>query len=171
MSEVSKEEYIKQLSKELHKPFSKHFPRRHVRAKSKDACWSMDLVDMQEWKEQNDGEKYMLNIVDVFSRYAFSRPMKTKTAIDTYAAFLDIMEKSGRKPKSLWTDEGKEFYNSIFKSWLTQNNATMYSTFGEHKSVICERFNRTLKTQNVETIHRVEHSQMGGHATRIDFQI
>ncbi len=73
------------------------------------------LVDMREWADDNDGYKYMLNAVDVFSRYAFSRPLKTKTAIDTFAAFIDMIEVSGRQPKALWVDEGKEFYNSVFK--------------------------------------------------------
>ena len=139
--------YLEQLSKELHKPFSKKFQRRHVRAEAKDSCWSMDLVIMIEWAGVNDGNKYMLNVVDVFTRFAFSRPMKTKTAVDTYAAFIDIVETSKRKPKSIWVDEGKEFYNSTFKTWMKHNNATMYSTYGEQKSVICERFNRTLKSE------------------------
>ena len=139
--------YLEQLSKELHKPFSKKFQRRHVHAEAKDSCWSMDLVIMIEWAGVNDGNKYMLNVVDVFTRFAFSRPMKTKTAVDTYAAFIDIVETSKRKPKSIWVDEGKEFYNSTFKTWMKHNNATMYSTYGEQKSVICERFNRTLKSE------------------------
>ena len=139
--------YLDQLSKELHKPFSKKFQRRHVQAEAMDSCWSMDLVIMIEWASVNDGNKYMLNVVDVFTRFAFSRPMKTKTAIDTYAAFIDIVETSKRKPKSIWVDEGKEFYNSTFKTWMKHNNATMYSKWGEQKSVICERFNRTLKSE------------------------
>ena len=143
---VNKEEYLKQLAEELHKPVRKKFPRLKIRSPAPDAIWSMDLADMGEWASVNDGTKYMLNVVDVFTRYAWSRPLKSKSAIDTFAAFIDIVETSKRKPKSMWVDKGKEFYNSVFKKWMQQNDATMYSTYGESKSVIVERFNRTLKT-------------------------
>lgn len=144
--EQERKNALSQISAEVHKPIRKKYPRRKVTAPFLDAVWSMDLVDMQEWGDENDGHKYMLNVVDVFSRYAFSRPMKDKTAKTTFAAFLDIIKESNRSPKSLWVDQGKEFYNNLFKKWLADNQASMYSTFGEHKSCIVERFNRTLKT-------------------------
>jgi transposase InsO family protein len=149
----SRGEYMKAIADEIHKPFRKTFPRRSVHAAYKDEVWSMDLVDMSEWKAVNDGEKYILTVVDVFTRYAWAKPMKTKSAIDTFAAFIAIVEESGRKPKKLWVDQGAEFYNSVFKKWMATRNqavpdsAVMYSTFGESKSVIVERFNRTLKTR------------------------
>lgn len=144
---ISKEEYLKAIATEIHRPVKKLFPRRHVHASGKDEVWSMDLVDMSEWKDSNDGEKFMLTVVDVFTRYAWAKPMRSKTAIDTYAAFISIVEESGRKPEKIWVDQGKEFYNSIFNKWMAANAAVMYSTFGESKSVIVERFNKTLKTK------------------------
>ena len=117
---IDKKTYMDQLAKELHKPFSKKFPRRHTRAEGeKDSGWSCDLVDMKEWASDKVGYKYMLNCVDVFSRYAFSRPLKSKSGLDTFAAFVDIVTTSGRKPGALWVDEGNEFYNNIFKTWMT----------------------------------------------------
>jgi len=121
--------------------------RRHVRASEKDEIWSMDLVDMSEWKSDNDGEKYMLTVVDVFSRFAWARPMLTKSANDTFAAFIDIVDSTKRQPKKIWVDQGAEFYNSTFKKWMKAQGVIMYSTFGESKSVIVERFNKTLKTK------------------------
>ena len=146
MSVPKKEEYMKALATELHKPVRKVKQRRRVHATSRDQIWSMDLVDMGEWAKENDGEKYLLCVVDVFSRYAWVRPQKSKSGTDTFAAFISIVEDAGTKPEKLWVDRGSEFYNSIFKKWCATNGVTMYSTFGESKSVIVERFNRTLKT-------------------------
>ena len=147
MSQPSKEEYMAAIAEELHRPVKKKFPRRSVRAKDKDTIWSMDLVDMSEWAKDNDNNKFMLTVVDVFTRFAWARPMKTKSGPDTFAAFIDIVESSKRQPKKIWVDRGAEFNNRIFKQWMKANDCVMYSTFGESKSVIVERFNRTLKTK------------------------
>jgi len=88
----------------------------------------------------------MLNVIDVFSKYAWSIPLKDKTGTTTLNAFKEIVEKSGRKPKHIWTDLGKEFVNKHIDMWIKQNNIIRYSTYGEHKSCVVERFNRTLKT-------------------------
>ena len=101
---------------------------------------------MQEWSKQNKGFRYMLNVIDVFSKYAWSIPMKDKTGITTLNAFKQIVKTSGRIPKHIWVDKGKEFYNKNIDEWLKENNIIKYSTFGEHKSCVVERFNRTLKT-------------------------
>ncbi len=100
---------------------------------------------MREWEKQNKGYKYMLNVIDVFSKYAWSIPMKNKTAETTLNAFKKIVKDSGRIPKHLWVDKGLEFYNKYMTEWLNENNIIRYSTYGEHKSVVVERFNRTLK--------------------------
>jgi len=100
---------------------------------------------MREWEKQNKGYKYMLNVIDVCSKYAWSIPMKNKTGETTLAAFKEIVIKSRRIPKHLWVDQGLEFYNKYITEWLKENNIIRYSTYGEHKSVVVERFNRTLK--------------------------
>ena len=88
----------------------------------------------------------MLNVVDVWSKYAWSIPLKDKTAITTLNAFKEIVASSKRIPKHIWVDQGKEFYNKSMDLWLKENNIVRYSTYGEHKSSVVERFNRTLKT-------------------------
>ena len=88
----------------------------------------------------------MLNVIDVFSKFAWSIPMKDKTGETTLAGFKQIVKESGRIPKFIWVDEGKEFYNKLMTEWLKENNIIRYSTHGEHKSAVVERFNRTLKT-------------------------
>ena len=77
--------------------------------------------------------------------YAWSIPMKDKTGITTLNVFKQIVKASGRIPKYIWVDQGKEFYNKNVDEWLKENNITKYSTFGEHKSCVVERFNKTLK--------------------------
>jgi hypothetical protein len=87
----------------------------------------------------------MLNIVDCFSKYAWSVPLKDKRALTVLDALKQTVKCSGRVPKHLWVDEGKEFYNNDMTTWLEENNIIRYSTHGEHKSAVVERFNRTLK--------------------------
>ena len=110
-----------------------------------DDIWGADLVDMREWEKQNKGFKYMLNVIDIFSKYAWSIPMKNKTGETTLEAFKKIGGDSGRMPKHIWVDKGLEFYNRYVTGWLQENNIIRYSTYSEHKSVVVERFNRTLK--------------------------
>ena len=107
--------------------------------------WGCDLVEMQEWNYQNKGFRYMLNIIDVFSKYAWSIPLKDKKGTTVAQSFKYIVKQSGRIPKHIWVDKGKEFYNKNMNDWLQENNIIRYSTFGEHKSAVVERFNRTLK--------------------------
>ena len=102
---------FEKLADELHKPVKRKFQRRHVNAFSIDDVWGADLVDMREWEKQNKGYKYMLNVIDVFSKYAWSIPMKNKTGGTTFEAFRKIANESGRIPKHLWVDKGLEFYN------------------------------------------------------------
>jgi hypothetical protein len=133
---------LKKFSQELHKPFIKKFDRRKVISTGIDDIHSCDLVDMQEWSKENDGYKYLLNVVDVFSRYAWSIPLKTKSAAEVVDAFADIK----RKPNKIWVDKGGEFYNKQMDAYISKNNIVRYSTYGEHKSAIVERFNKTLKS-------------------------
>jgi hypothetical protein len=110
-----------------------------------DDVWGCDLVEMQEWNYQNKGFRYMLNVIDVCSKFAWSVPLKDKKGLTVVQAFKQIVEKSARIPKHIWVDQGKEFYNKNMNEWLKENNIIRYSTFGEHKSAVVERFNRTLK--------------------------
>ena len=135
-----------ELADELHAPVKRKFKRRHVISYGVDDVWSCDLVEMQEWKKQNKGFRYMLNVIDVHSKYAWSIPLKDKTGKTVLEAFKQIVNSSGRKPDHIWVDEGKEFYNKQMDEWIKENNINRYSTHGEHKSAVVERFNRTLKT-------------------------
>ena len=76
--------------------------------------------------------------------YAWVVPLKDKRRITIVNAFQKIISK-GRKPNKIWADQGGEFYNNLFKMFLKINNIEMYSTYNEQKSVVAERFIRTLK--------------------------
>ena len=136
---------INDLGRELHKPIKKKFQKRKVVVFRVDEIWSCDLVDMQEWNKENDNYKYLLNIVDVFSKYAWSIPIVNKTGQTVTNAFSDIFINDKRKPEKIWVDQGMEFYNKIFIKLLKDNNISIYSSFGDSKSCVVERFNRTLK--------------------------
>jgi transposase InsO family protein len=141
-----KKEWNEELADELHAPVRRKFRRRRVISYDVDDVWSCDLVEMQEWSKQNKGYRYMLNVIDVHSKYAWSIPLKDKTGKSVLDAFKQIVSSSGRKPDHIWVDEGKEFYNKHMDEWIKEHNIIRYSTHGEHKSAVVERFNRTLKT-------------------------
>ena len=134
-----------ELADELHKPVKRKFQRRQVLVNEIDDVWGADLVEMQEWEKVNKGYRYILNVIDCFSKYAWSVPLKDKKGETVLDAFKYIVKISNRKPRHIWVDEGKEFYNKAMTAWLKDENIVRYSTHGEHKSAIAEQFNRTLK--------------------------
>ena len=73
-------------------------------------------------------------------------PIKDKKGTSIVNAFQKIISK-GRKPNKIWFDQGSGFYNNSFKDFLKINNIEMYSTYNEGKSVVAERFIRTLKSK------------------------
>ena len=85
--------------------------------------------------------------IDLFSKYAWVIPIKYKKGTGIVNAFKKILSDSNRKPNKIWVDQGSEFYNKSFKDFLKINNIEMYSTFNEGKSVVAERFIRTLKNK------------------------
>ena len=101
---------------------------------------------MQSISKFNKEFRFLLGVIDIFSKYAWVVPLKDKKGASIVNAFQKILDKSGRKPNKTWVDEGSEFYNSSFKKWLKDNDIKMYSIQNEGKSVVAERFNRKLKT-------------------------
>ena len=136
-----------QLAKELHKPIIKKFEKRKVYAAFKDNIWGADLADMQLLSKYNKGIRFLLCVIDIFSKYAWVVPLKDKEGVSIVTAFQSILKQSNRKPNKIWVDKGSEFYNASFKKWLQDNDIVMYSTNNEGKSVVAERFIRTLKNK------------------------
>ena len=93
------------------------------------------------------GFRFLLCVIDIFSKYAWVVPLKDKKGVSIVDAFQKILDDSNRKPNKIWVDKGSEFYNSFVKKWLKDNDIEMYFTYNEGKSVAAERFIRTLKTK------------------------
>ena len=102
---------------------------------------------MQSLSRKNKGIKYLLCAIDLYSKYAFVIPLKDKKGISIINAFNKIIKQSNRKPNKIWVDQGGEFYNHNFKKWLSDNDNIIYLTYKEGKSVVAERFIRTLKNK------------------------
>ena len=96
---------------------------------------------------KNKNIKYLLCAIDLYSKYAFVVPLKDKKGISIVNAFDKIIKQSKRKPNKISVDQESKFYNNNFKKWLSDNNIIMYSTYNEGKSVVAERFIRTLKNK------------------------
>ena len=102
---------------------------------------------MQLISNFNKESRFLLCVVDIFSKYAWVVPLKDKKGITITNAFQKILKESNRKPNKIWVDKGSEFYNNSFKKCLKDNDIEMYSTHNEGKSVVAERFIRTLKAK------------------------
>ena len=138
-----------QLAEELHKPIIRKFEKRKAYSTFKDNIWGVDLADMQLLSKYNKGIRFLLCVIDIFSKYAWVVPLKDKKGISIVKAFQNILKQSNskRKPNKIWVDKGSEFYNAYFKKWLRDNNIVMYLMHNEGKSVVAERFIRTLKSK------------------------
>ena len=133
------------MANELHKPIRHKFLKRFVFAGSVDDIWGADLVDMQKMARKNSGYRYILMIIDVFSKYGWAVPLKKKTGLEVSEALHQIFKQN--KCRKLWVDSGKEFYNKDVKKLLKDNNIEIYSTHNDEKCSVIERWNRTIKTQ------------------------
>ena len=102
---------------------------------------------MQLVSKFNKGFRFLLYVIDIFSKYAWVVPLKDKKGISIVNAFQKILKESDRRPTKIWVDKRNEFYNNSFKKWLKDNDIEIYSIHNEAKSVVAERFIRTLKTK------------------------
>ncbi|CAB3994981.1 uncharacterized transposon-derived [Paramuricea clavata] len=137
---------MKQDAYTLHKPIRRHFKRNRVIVGGIDQQWQMDLADMQSMQKFNDGYRYLLVCIDVFSEYAWVVPLKNKTGPMLVEAFKVILT-SGRKPEGIMTDQGTEFLNKHFRALMKEEDIELYNTYNETKASVVERLIRTLKTK------------------------
>jgi len=100
-----------------------------------DKIWAADLVDMQSFPKFNSGVKYLLTVIDVFSKFGWMFPLKDKTGVSITNALKEIFKH--RKLEKLWTDKGKEFYNKHVNAL----DIELYSTENAEKSSVIERWN------------------------------
>ena len=136
----------KQETSQVHAPVAriKHF--FPIKSNYKDHIWQCDLMDVSSLAHNNSGVNYLLCVVDIWSRYAWVRPLKNKTNTTCTNAFQDILTESKRQPKILMSDNGSEF---ISKSWRTllkkyEIESSFAETGDHHRMGIIERFNKTI---------------------------
>ena len=139
-------DWSQQLADELHKPITRNFQKRSVISNGIDDIWAADLVEMQKFSKWNKGIKYLLMVIDVFSKYGWIRGLKDKKT-ETVSEAFDVIFEDGRQPKMLWTDKGSEFISKHFKDFLKSKGIKLYHTENEEKSSVIERWNRTMKNK------------------------
>ena len=140
-------DWSQQLANELHKPITKNVSKRKVISNGIDKIWAANLVEMQKFSKWNKGIKYLLMVIDIFSKYGWIAALKDKNTESVSKAFNEIFKKSKRKPMMLWTDKGSEFISNHFKEFLKKETIKLYHTENEEKSSVVERWNRTMKNR------------------------
>ena len=131
------DDWLSLLATELHKPFKRNFPKRRVLSNGIDEIWAADLVEMGKFSKWNKGIRYLLMVIDVFSKFGWIEPLKDKRGESVADAFEKIFTSSRRHPRLLWTDRGSEFYNSSVKRLLSRHDISLYSTENEEKKFRC----------------------------------
>ena len=141
------QKHIKMFINEIYsKPPKKNYPRNKTDVYYIDDIWSLDILDLKDYgPENNRGYRYVLVIIDNFSKYGWTVPLKNKNAQTIKDSFENILITSKRKPKLIESDKGREFYNNIFQDFLNKNNIKLYSRNTSLGAVFAERFNRTIR--------------------------
>ena len=111
-----------------------------------DDTWSLDILDLKDYGPGNNrGYRYVLVVIDNFSKFGWSSPLKNKNGQTIKDSFENILISSKRKPNLVESDRGKEFYNNIFQDFLNKNNIKLYSRNSSYGAVFAERFNHTIR--------------------------
>lgn len=139
-----------QVVRELHRDARKNYPRRKYAMYGISNTLQADLMEMQPYKRENRGHRYILVVIDIFSKMGYAEPLKDKTGPVVTKAMEQIIRKVYRNDPyhriiHLHTDEGKEFFNSSMKRLLEKYKINHYITYSFMKASIAERLIRTLK--------------------------
>ena len=127
-----------------HKQIVRKYKKRKTIVKGINHQWQADLIEMQHMKHKNNGKRYILAVIDCFSRKAYARALKDKTSGETLEKFKEILIESGTQPKIIQFDDGGEFKRD-FRNFLEQKKIKYFSTASDDKAAIVERWNRTIK--------------------------
>ena len=128
------------------KPPKKNYITNRTNVYYIDDIWSLDILDLKDYGPKNNrGYRYVLVIIDNFSKYGWTIPLKNKNAQTIKDSFENILISSKRKPNLIESDRGKEFYNDIFQDFLNKNDIKLYSRNSSYGAVFAERFDRTIR--------------------------
>lgn len=133
----------------LHKRLRKNFQRRSYNVTNINDLWEIDLMDLKSLKHNNNNHTFVLVAIDVFSKYAYAEPMKSKSGDDASKAFSAILRRTnGCLPITVQSDRGREFVNKNFRTLLEKKNINFRLVRDPDVKAACvERFIRTLKTR------------------------
>ena len=124
----------------------KYYPTNKTGVYYIDEIWSLDILDLKDYgPENNRGYRYVLVIIDDFSKYGWTVPLKSKNAQTIKDSFENIIISSKRKQNFLEGDGDRGFYNNIFQDFLNKNNIKLYSRNSSYGAVFAKRFNRTIR--------------------------
>ena len=130
----------------LHRRRVRKFKRNPVVSSFHTQFAQADLIDVMRFKNENDGNQYILTMIDVFSKVAFAVPIKTKSGLHVRDAIMKIFV--SYRPHNLQTDEGKEFCNKTVQNCLKTHLVNFFLAKNENiKCAVVERFQRTLMTR------------------------
>ena len=128
------------------KPPKKNYVTNKTDVYHIDDVWSLDILDLKDYgPENNRNYRYVFVIIDNFSKFGWTVPLKNKNAQTIKDSFENILTSSKRRPNLVESDRGKEFYNNIFQDFLNKNNIRLYSRNSSNGAVFAERFNRTIR--------------------------
>ena len=123
----------------------------HIRVSGIDSIHASDLADVAGNRnflaKENDNVKFLLLVIDVFSKYLWVVPLHRKTAVEVSTALQSIYTNSKRIPQRFWVDQGKEYYNEKVAALFKKYNIEIYSVLSAIKSGVAERVVRTFKTR------------------------
>ena len=124
----------------------KYYPTNKTDVYHIDDIWSLDILDLKDYGSENNRRyRYVLVIIDIFSKFGRKAPIKIKSAQTVKDSFENILISSKRLPTLIETDGGKEFYYIIFQDFLNKNNIKSFSGISSLGRVFAERFNRTIR--------------------------
>ena len=143
----TKYKWVRKTLNEIYsKPPKKFYATNKTNVYHIDDVWSLDIPDLKDYgPENNRNYRYVLVVIDNFSKFGWTVPLKNINAQTKKDSFENILINSKRKPNLIESDRGKEFYNNIFQDFLNKNNIKFYSRNSSFGSVFSERFNRTIK--------------------------
>ena len=138
------EKQQQQLAKEVFSPRITKLRRERIIPLYKDETLSADLIDKSSLSKYNNNSKFILTVIDIFTKYAWAIPLKNKSGLSITNGFKIVLSEhpqggsDPRKPEKLWVDRGSEFYNKTFKSLLKECETKLCSTYSDLKAVFIE---------------------------------
>jgi hypothetical protein len=146
----------KQESYVRHQPPPKLYPHQKILMSSMDEQWDADLLIMGQFARKNNGYKYLAVFIDIFSRYIWVEPMKTKTGGEMVQVLARVFKK-GRKPLNLRTDRGTEYTNNIVQYYLKREGVHHFVAYNPIHASYAERVIRTLKVKYIDFLQTDRH--------------